>query len=335
VTGLVLGRNATKIGVNLASAHQMVSAIHAHAMGKPGLGLSYTGGTKRMVVAAQQPIMTAAQHYKRTPTLSYLDARTLQFFIETEGWHTHILPAATAFYPTIDELLQLHGYTAKPPATKPIGSQIDGLYHNLMKTPYRAFRDWWSAAKHGMGGRTGAIALPQDRQLAPLADFWQGIPDLEALAAHWQTTVWALSAWFNNMGLEDYTLWALQQKQEAMEVRYTAMNIMPEELGFEFDVIALRGYQLFALSCANANDKETLKLKLFEVFVRARQMGGDEAQIAVVCRAPAHDPRRTPAAIEDEIRNEWDREGKIRIFGEEHLPDLPMHLAEWIGGGSA
>ena len=108
------------------------------------------------------------------------------------------------------------------------------------------------------------------------------------------------------------------------------LRALPVELGFEFDVIGLRGYQLFAISCANANDKETIKLKLFEVFVRARQMGGDEARIAVVCRAPAHDENRTPEAIEDEIRREWDREGKIRIFGEEHLPDLPTHLAEWV-----
>jgi len=330
VTGLELGQSATLIGVNTASTSQMVSAIERHAKGKPALGLNYTGGTKRMVVAAQQAIRNGAQLYQVVPIFSYLDARTLQFYIEKEGDNTHILPAATAVYPSFEELLKLHGFTANQPPTKPMAAHVDGFYCDLMKTPHRAFREWWNQAKHGMGGRTGEIVLPQDDRLAPLSTYWKGMRDISALAAHWQTTVWELSAWLNNMGLEDYTLWSLQQKQTETQVGYTAMNIMPVELGFEFDVIALRGYQLFAISCANANDKETIKLKLFEVFVRARQMGGDEARIAVVCRAPAHDENRTPGAIEDEIRREWDREGKIRIFGEEHLPDLPTHLAEWV-----
>lgn len=331
VSALVRGQNATLIKVNTDSTSQMVSAIEGHARGKAGLGLNYTGGTKRMVVAAQQAIQHSAQLYHEIPTFSYLDARTLRIAIDKAGQNTILLPAATAITLSFANLLQLHGFTiAHPPPRTPLADQVDGLYSALMKTPHRDFRAWWNQAKHGMGGRTGEILLPQDARLAPLATYWHGFRDVSTLAAHWQTNVGRLSAWFNNMGLEDYTLWALQQRQSETEVSYTAMNILPVELGFEFDVVALRGYQLFALSCANANDKETIKQKLFEVFIRARQMGGDEARIAVVCRAPAHDELRTPSAIEQEVRREWDRDGKIRIFGEEHLLDLPAHLAEWI-----
>lgn len=329
-TGLKLGKEATKILVTDASADEIVNKVHQHAVGKSELGLHYTGGTKRMALYTQRAILNAAARYGVAPTLSYLDARTLSLYLEKEGGNTHILPAALAVQPSTATLLALHGCTASSTINVPIAGSIPGLYPALLQTPYEVFRQWWDRAKHGMSGKMEQIVLPQGALLAPLATYWHGIETVGALAKQWQTTVGELARWFDNLGLEDYTLWSLQQKQQTTKAHETAMNLKAKELGFEFDVIALRGYQLFAISCANADRKDQLKLKLFEAFVRARQMGGDEARVAVVCRAPAHDHQRTPGMIEQEIRNEWDREGKIRVFGEEHLSALPDHLTDWL-----
>ncbi|MEZ4726047.1 MAG: hypothetical protein R3E79_02810 [Caldilineaceae bacterium] len=329
-TGLKAGKETTKIPVTDASANEIISKVYQHATGKTELGLHYTGGTKRMALYTQQAILKAADQYGYLPTWSYLDARTLSLYIEKAGGNTHILPAAFAVQPSTATLLALHGCTASSTLGTPIADYLTGLYPALVQTPYEVFRQWWDKAKHGMRGRMEQIVLPHGSLLAPLADYWNGVETVGDLASQWQTTVGELARWFDNLGLEDYTLWSLQQKQQVTAVHETAMNLKAKELGFEFDVIALRGYQLFAISCANADKKDQLKLKLFEAFVRARQMGGDEARVAVVCRAPAHDSQRTPAVIEQEIRNEWDREGKIRVFGEEHLPNLADHLADWL-----
>ena len=53
--------------------------------------------------------------------------------------------------------------------------------------------------------------------------------------------------------------------------------------GFEFDVAFTRGYQLFAISVSTTSIRELCKLKLFEAYLRARQMGGDEARVALIC----------------------------------------------------
>jgi hypothetical protein len=95
-------------------------------------------------------------------------------------------------------------------------------------------------------------------------------------------------------------------------------------------VVAMRGYQLFAISCANNKDKSAVKLKLTEAYVRSRQMGGDEARVAVVCRIPPGDPQNSPKLIEQEMVEQLGAEGKIRVFGAEHIPTLRTHLQNWF-----
>jgi hypothetical protein len=90
------------------------------------------------------------------------------------------------------------------------------------------------------------------------------------------------------------------------------------------DVIALRGYQLFAFSCSTDKKKPLLKLKLFEAYIRARQLGGDEARVALVCCS------NDPEGLEHEMRRDVDPEGRIRVFGRKHLADLKVHIESWI-----
>ena len=59
-------------------------------------------------------------------------------------------------------------------------------------------------------------------------------------------------------------------------------------------------------------------------FVRARQLGGDEARFSLVCCL------ENPGAMEKDVNQVWGAEGKIRVFGREHLLDLAQHLRDWI-----
>lgn len=96
---------------------------------------------------------------------------------------------------------------------------------------------------------------------------------------------------------------------------------------FEFDVAVMRGYQLFAFSCTTSTERGLNKKKLFEVFMRARQMGGDEAHVALVGGyADAEGLLR-------EVNEEWlAPRDMIRVFGPKDWPDLQDKMAEWFNG---
>jgi hypothetical protein len=135
--------------------------------------------------------------------------------------------------------------------------------------------------------------------------------------------------WLNGGWLESAVLDALQNCAHNCALHDTKMNLELTSGGnnptrFEFDVVGMRGYQLFAISCSTDTQKGLLKLKLFEAYVRARQLGGDEARVALVCCSD------DPEGLEDEMRLDVDPEKRIRVFGRKHLANLDKHLEEWI-----
>lgn len=135
--------------------------------------------------------------------------------------------------------------------------------------------------------------------------------------------------WLNGGWLESAVLDALQNCAHNCALHVTKMNLelasgSNNPTRFEFDVVGMRGYQLFAISCSTDTQKGLLKLKLFEAYVRARQLGGDEARVALVCCS------NDPEGLEHEMRRDVDPEGRIRVFGRKHLANLDKYLEEWI-----
>ncbi|HET9919203.1 MAG TPA: hypothetical protein VFQ30_05135 [Ktedonobacteraceae bacterium] len=144
--------------------------------------------------------------------------------------------------------------------------------------------------------------------------------------------------WLSGIWLEYAVLSALQHCAQELHLNDYCMDLRPrvldsEEKGelFQFDVVAIRGYQLFAFSCTTGSAKENggrarLKHRLFEAYVRTRQMGGDEACVALVCCMNQEEADR----LEDEMRRDISPEGRIRVFGREHLVNLTGHIENWV-----
>jgi hypothetical protein len=139
--------------------------------------------------------------------------------------------------------------------------------------------------------------------------------------------------WLNGGWLESVVLSALHQSLKDGLVDYVGMNLEPDAsgdnpTGFEFDVVSLRGYQLFAFSCTTTRDKGSerslLRLKLFEACIRARQLGGDAACVGLVCCST------DPVGMEYALRRDLDPEWRIRVFGIPHFADLASESAQWI-----
>jgi hypothetical protein len=319
--------NVTKIPVKEDEGDKILAQVTEHAKGKPSVGLNYTGGTKMMAVHAYRAVEQACPE----AVFSYLDAASLSMILERQGPPNLRTPVALEVKPDIQTqtLLALHGYTLKhepiQEAARPevcqalakIGIQWrEWCDQNLRSGPNTPFRK-----KAGLE----AVMLP----CVEGAD-WQDCHTLGELATRWGVEAGELAEWLDGKWLEHYTLWALRQIASECQIHQSGMHLEPKERDFEFDVAAMRGHQLFALSCSTESKKGVLKLKLFEAYVRARQMGGEEARVGLVCCAPTDNPDSNPAAIQSEIEETWDAKGKVRVFGAEHLPNLPDYLRDWF-----
>ena len=95
---------------------------------------------------------------------------------------------------------------------------------------------------------------------------------------------------------------------------------------FEIDVALIRGHRLFVASCTTSRKLDRCKSKLFEVAMRARQMGGDLARSALVCLLDGSDQkgRTYVELLRADIASVWDAPNVPRVFG---LADL----REWAG----
>ncbi len=136
--------------------------------------------------------------------------------------------------------------------------------------------------------------------------------------------------WLDGKWLEHYVLNCLLQLEEALELHsvYANVRASQNDVDFELDVVAMSGYQLFVLSCTTANplgSRASMKNKLFEAHLRARQLGGDEARAALVCF------HRDPERLEKEAYQTLLGD-RVRVFGRSHLLNNQLigQLYGWI-----
>ena len=316
----------TKILVKDSDANDIFTKIYECAQGKQGLGLNYTGGTKIMAVHSYRAIQTADPG----AIFSYLDARSLKLMIDRSDTSPIGLPAGLCIKPSIETLLTLHGRT--PCKLNKDTFQPD-VCRELVTIPRTEFRKWCDdnlRSGHGTPIRKKQNPKTELPPFENLSEYWEGCKTMGELAARWGETIGYVARWFDGKWLEHYTLWAVQQVAQECEVHDAVWNLEPEQGKFDLDVAALRGYQLFAISCTTESNKGLIKQKLFEAYIRARQLGGDEARVGMVCFAPEDNPESNPARIKQEIKEEWDANEKFRVYGVADLPDLPAHLQEWF-----
>lgn len=112
---------------------------------------------------------------------------------------------------------------------------------------------------------------------------------------------------------------------EAVEVGVRCQRKFSPKVEFEIDVALIRGHRLYVVSCSTAQKKALCKSKLFEVAMRARQMGGDLARSALVCLLHGDDGGGSYVdQLRSDIKSLWDAPNVPGVFG---LDDL----REWHG----
>ena len=312
------------------------------------VGLNYTGGTKPMAIHSYRVL---ERRFSRVVS-SYLDPRKLALRID--GWGTqgpqlfYLLKEADLrqeVETSLDELIDLHQYQyssdekpewALPENTPGLLDLCRAIAH-VWSEPDR-LRQW----QHWMGTEKFQ-ALPTADKYPKLESVIQAFDAL--LAGSGRTTPAAVARllrphdpnatlrsctkWFLGAWLEEYVPDCVNQIAAQLgitSVRLRQRYISKTEAGdaFELDAAMMIGYQLFAISCIATEKKPVAKEHLLEAYVRARQLGGDEARVGLVCCLDNTD------ALLKEIKRSWDAEGKIWVFGRSALHDLESKTKLWF-----
>ena len=178
--------------------------------------------------------------------------------------------------------------------------------------------------------RTWGLSLPQSQAVCAGSVFVfvasQSIAQSAIARAEWQGPVsYTHLKWLEYHVL--HLLQTMQQEDPECKLHDCGMGIKPkiepDHPEFDVDIGAMQGYRLYAISCTTDAQPSMCKLKLFEAYERARNMGGDEAHVGLVCF------NDNPASLQQQLGRSWDAVDKIRVFGRPDIAHLADRLADW------
>ncbi len=314
-----------------SKVHELATKVKNHAAGRPSIGLHYTGGTKAMVAHAYQAIRAA----DGDAICTYLHAGTLGLIVDRREARSLVVPVSTRVKVSLRDLAGMHGMSVVEEELRKEAVQPDLCLAlakvHLRKEGVTAWQKW--VGRLDEANEANLQCLWSEPHLQPVAEAMREISgdlplDASKIArALGYRSFRSCHEWLKGKWLEHHTLHALQQvARERADIHEYGMNLklkgdVPD---FNLDVAAMRGYQLFALSCIASYVKDKCKEHLIEVYVRARQMGGDEARLGLVCAY------RNPGELLAEVERSWDAKGKLRVFGAADLLDLRQCLHSWF-----
>lgn len=284
--------------------------------------LHYTGGTKSMAVHLHEEWRASGG---KTENASYIDdSKSLLRF--DDGRDVELDEVGIEL--DLETLARLHGLgdlrarrIEGSSTPSPEGPQLPedaiALAMRLIDEPALA-KDLYERAKnkgkhlksepldlkkHGIGLSVAKIPEPEwtNNQLKPWA---------ELVAGEW---------------LEEWVAHLISQTiSDPVHVGVRARLVNRE---LEVDVITIRGHRLYLISCTTSSEIRLCKHKLFEVAMRARQLGGDLARSALACLLDGLDDqgRNKIGELQKDVAATWGAPFEPKVFGR-------AHLAEWLAG---
>lgn len=324
---------------------QKVSARVKETRGK--CNLHYTCGKKVMATHAYRAMETTLAEAKRSEDgfYSYLDADTLELIVEscqgTRPFRIH--PDVKV---QIEEILKLHG-------RHPYGSLKTIPYHEDLSQQLVAYYQdpenrmaWLDWAKNNLKGKDPkGEEKPLNKTQARAISIPTGVPvigskTIREIEQDWDSDpqkkdASGIARWLHGQWLDDYVFGQALYAAQNTNVHQVVSSINIEGLvTFEVDVVAMQGYRLLAISVTTDDEKGLAKLKLFEAIERARQMGGDEARVALVTFSEK--PEKLKKLVGDVLHftendvEKPDWKSPVRVFGIYDLPNLAIGLEQWF-----
>jgi hypothetical protein len=320
------------------------------------IGLNYTGGTKAMAVHAYRAVFSK----ERPDTVfSYLDPRKLEICIDREDSPCIGIKVKPELLEVkLVEFFNLHGLKLNGKPTQKVqlpelAAALTKVFNNEDKA--KQWFDWYCNVfckearkkKNGNWGdwnsktKLAALSISVEKLPPEVEAEFKGenlidstgklsLQAVQQLKTIKQEPVFKeikdFCKYLDGLWLEHYVLKKVKNIADKNYIKDCGLNFKVSlpgtQQGFEFDVAFTRGYQLFAISVSTTSDRKLCKSKLFEAYLRARQMGGDEARVSLICCT------NEPDALKAEMALLGDK--KIAVFGRDDLMDLSDKLEKWI-----
>lgn len=286
-----------------------------------GAHLHYTGGTKTMAAHARMAFRDVGGTDQQA---SYLDER--KDVLRFDSGHEMSL-SEQDLQLTLDDVLALHAIERinkdRRQADGPTAKDAESIAREVLKDPnlagklYGIHRD---ENRRRSFERAKASAVILD-ELIPVVLSVRMIPE-----AHWDKK--AYDNWLDFLGggwMETWCSALVRQITDGDEVAVGLDCKLANRRHCEIDVALVRGHRLYVISCTTDTKMGLCKSKLFEVAMRARQLGGDLARSALVCLLHGSDANgRYVDQLGNDVADIWDAPNTPQVFG---LDDL----REWAG----
>ena len=285
--------------------------------------LHYTGGTKIMAAHARMAFRDAGGKDQQA---SYLDERKglLRF---DDGSNIDLLEQQISV--TVDDFLALHGITRHhpdpPSLDHPTEDDAGRIAQAVIRNPAVA-RELYAIHRDKSNKR---VTLEKAKGVPVLLE--ELVPDLKRQIpeAHWDKDTF--EKWLRFLCGEWMDVWCgalLRQIVDGSEIIVDLNCTLANGRKCQIDVALVRSHRLYVVSCTTDTSLGICKSKLFEVAMRARQLGGDLARSALVCLLHGSDSN---GAYVDQLRNDvadvWKAPNTPRVFGHDNL-------MEWLGVNS-
>lgn len=312
----------TKIQDKLINSLPQACAVH----------LNYTGGTKAMGIHVYA-VLKESKSIKDT-SFSYLDSRIFRIVDDDEGDVTDDLRGNIAI--TFEEIIKLHGLSRvnkdKDKDTSAFENTLNfftGLVEESRLDKY--FDDYNRKLFENKNGNlvdktkdlkeetknarikglflNAMKTIPQSRRL-----FDDDGNYIEPEGKKIKSTL----EYLDGKWLEDYVYYALTEGREKLRFYKDWEMRKPhwlEQSKFQIDVIALKGYQLIGISCTTSSFLPLCKSKGFEVLLRTRQIGGDEAKAVLITRLAIDNA----VILQDSLRADTAGVDNILVLGKEDI----------------
>lgn len=286
-----------------------------------GAHLHYTGGTKIMAAHARMAFESIGGQDKEA---SYLDEPKglLRF---DDGAYIDLLSEHVEL--AMDDILELHGIRRISKAggmsiSEPSNEDARKIAMEVLRTPDLAAR------LYGLHRKEGKLRSFNDAKQNPIAlnGLVDGLSIQQLPEGNWNRKTH--EQWCDFLGGKWLEAWCALLIGDLISGDKVSVGLeckMDSGRQFEIDVALVRGHRLYAISCTTSTKINLSKSKLFEVAMRARQLGGDLARSALVCLLHGSDSKGPFLhQLQNDVADVWKAPNTPRVFG---LDDL----REWAG----
>ncbi|MFZ5518649.1 MAG: hypothetical protein ACOY90_18615 [Candidatus Zhuqueibacterota bacterium] len=327
-----------KVGLSdVSDARNIISTIHDNFLNRLDVfHFNYTGGTKSMSIHVYNYLKNLDNCTSKS--FSYLDARNFRLMDDDDGLIADSLREKVSL--DFMDLIKLHGFERKnedkinifdnmilkmseiieQDKLDILFNETDGYYRSLF------YNKNYDLAKK-----------PSDLDKIKIDNFTpndifvsviQSMPEEYQIFNSDKKFNWEIDrkkftkalTYIDGFWLEDYLIKVLSDNfldqrlkmYSNWEIRKPEWIKINPDLYFELDILFIYGYQLTGVSVTTDSTKKLCKSKGFEIILRTRQIGGDEAKAVVVTFL---DNSRKEQLQEELIYETGTSEDRIRILG--------------------